>query len=384
MQRRKHLLSTQSIGSETSITSFHFGTPVALGGCKKVYMQASLHAEELPGMLALHHLMPMLESAEQAGRLVGEVVVVPVANPIGLAQRVDHRSMGRFELNSSENFNRNYPDLATAIWPVVQKQLGADKAANTQVVRVAAKDYLAQWNPRTTLQSLRKVLLGLAVDADVVLDLHCDCEALLHLYTEPDCWPMLEPLSRLLGARAALLAASSNARCFDEVLSGLWRQLKEMAQTQGGATPLAQACASATIELRGELDVSHTLANEDANALMRYLVHLGVVLPLPDGQPPLPEPLCTPTPLAGAQPVMAPVPGVIVFAAPVGAVLSKGDVVAHIVNPLAEPGQQITEVRAEVSGVMYARTRERYALADEELANIAGSVPYRSGVLLGY
>jgi predicted deacylase len=44
--------------------------------------------------------------------LQGEVVLVPVANPIGLAQRLDHKPMGRFEFDTSENFNR-----ITPIWP---------------------------------------------------------------------------------------------------------------------------------------------------------------------------------------------------------------------------------------------------------------------------
>ncbi len=384
MHQIAHPLFSESIGSERSITSFHFGMPVANGGTKKVYLQASLHAEELPGMLALYHLIPMLEAAEQAGQLMGEVVVVPVANPIGLAQSVDHRSMGRFDLASSENFNRHYPDIASAIWPTVQRQLGANELANTQVVRKAAAAYLAQWSPATTLQSLRKTLLGLAVEADVVLDLHCDCEALMHLYTEPACWPTLEPLACLLGARAALLAIASDTRCFDEVLSGTWRQLKEMAEAAGMAVPLAQGCVSTTVELRGELDVDHALAMGDANALMHYLVHLGVARPAGGLVPTLPPPLCAATPLSGAQPVTTAVPGVIVFAAALGTVLKKGDLVAQIINPLAPRGSQATDLCAQVDGVLYARTRERYALANVEVANIAGTVPYRKGPLLGY
>jgi hypothetical protein len=35
----------------------------------------------------------------------------------------------------------------------------------------------------------------LAIDADLVLDLHCDGEAALHLYTTPGCWPALQPLA---------------------------------------------------------------------------------------------------------------------------------------------------------------------------------------------
>jgi len=40
-------------------------------------------------------------------------------------------------------------------------------------------------------------------------------------------------------------------------------------------------------------------------------------------------------------------------------------------------------VNAEVDGVMYARTSDRYVLPNDDVANIAGSVPFRTGNLLG-
>ena len=113
MIRTEHALLSPSLGSCKQLVSFTFGDPQAR---PKIYIQASLHAEELPGMLVAHHLRSALESAEAAGRLKGHVVLVPAANPIGLNQRLDHKPMGRFELDTGENFNRHYPDLAEAVW----------------------------------------------------------------------------------------------------------------------------------------------------------------------------------------------------------------------------------------------------------------------------
>ena len=123
MKRIDHPLLSESLGSQRSLSSWHFG-PAAeeVSTGPKVFLQASLHAEELPGMLALHHLLPLLAKAEEQGQMRGQVVVVPVANPIGLAQKVDHKPMGRFELASSENFNRHYPDLCQAVWPLVRDE----------------------------------------------------------------------------------------------------------------------------------------------------------------------------------------------------------------------------------------------------------------------
>ena len=377
MRRIDHPLSGHSLGHQTTVSSFHFGVP---GARPKVYIQASLHAEELPGMLATHHLRALLEQAEREDALQGEVVLVPVANPIGLGQRLDHKSMGRFELGTSENFNRNYPDLASAVFPRVQGRLGLDPCSNVALVREAVASFVQGWQPATPLQSLRKTLVGLAGDADVVLDLHCDFEAVVHLYTETPCWPQIEPLARLLKARAVLLATGSGGQSFDECFSGLWWQLAEqLAIANEGRQPLCpipQACASTTVELRGETDVTHTMAGADARAIFSYLQHLGV---LAGDLPPLPEPSCAATPLAGAQTVKSPTTGIVVFCARPGDYLKAGDPVAEIIDPIANT---TFTVQAEVAGVMYARTHQRYAMSDDKLGNIAGSEPFRTGNLL--
>lgn len=369
MQRIDHPLLSPSLGSHKSVSSFHFGTP---GSGTKVYIQASLHAEELPGMLAAHHLRRLLEQAEAQGQVQGEIILVPLANPIGLAQRVDHKPMGRFELNSSENFNRHFPDLCAAVLPRVEGQLGSDAAANVAAIRAAMAAHLHDWQPATELASQRKQLVSLAFDADVVLDLHCDLEAVMHLYTETPCWPVLEPLARLLGAQAVLLAKNSGGLSFDESLSGPWWQLAEKLPF-----PIPQACASTTVELRGEGDISHAFGQADAQAIWGYLQHLGVL----GGQPPtLPALACAATPLAGAQYVRSPVPGVLVFAAQPGDTLALGALVAEVIDPVSG---SVHALRAEVPGVLYARTTERYATPGDDLANIAGSVPFRTGNLLG-
>lgn len=378
MRRTDHPLPGQSLGRHTTVSSFHFG---ADGARPKAYVQASLHAEELPGMLVAHHLRGLLEQAEHQGRMVGEVVLVPVANPIGLAQRVDHKSMGRFDLDSSENFNRHYPNLADAVFDQVRRALGPDGAANVALVRAAVQAHVQGLPAATALIGLRQTLLGLACDADLVLDLHCDCEAVMHIYSEDACWPQIEPLARLLQARAALLASNSGASSFDECLSGLWWQLAHKLSVAPGPDaarpPLPQACASATVELRGEAEVQHPLAGGDAAAIFGFLQYAGVLAGTP---PELPPPCCAATPLAGSQTIKAPCAGIVVFQAAAGAVLAVGDAVAELVDPIAGT---VTTVRAEVAGVMYARTDDRYALPGDDLANIAGSVAFRSGNLLG-
>ncbi len=376
MQRLDHSLLSPSLGSQKTLTSFHFGRP---GQGPKVYIQASLHAEELPGMLVAHHLRRLLETAEAAGQVVGEVVLVPVANPIGLAQRLDHKAMGRFELGTSENFNRHYPDLASKVWPTVQAHLGPDAHGNVAKVRQAMADYLRQWVPDTELQSLRRHLLLLSHDADYVLDLHCDCDAVMHFYTEEGCWPQFEALTRLLQCQAILLAKDSGGGPLDECLSGVWWRLQEKIRAAGQQAPLPQGCCSCTVELRGEGDVRHDLAGPDAQAIFAFLQHSGVVAtPSPVALPPA---LCQPTPLAGSETLRAPAAGVVVFAATAGQLLQVGDLVAEVIDPIANQTHCIV---AGVAGVLYAHVLERYVTTGGELGKIAGATPFRTGDLLGF
>ena len=108
MQTQTHPLISPTLGTERHLTSFHYGP----AGGQKIYIQSSLHADELPGMLVAWELRKRLDALEAAGRLRGEIVVVPVPNPIGLNQRLLGQLIGRFETGTAANFNRNFHDLA--------------------------------------------------------------------------------------------------------------------------------------------------------------------------------------------------------------------------------------------------------------------------------
>lgn len=371
MHRQSHPLPSPSLGTQRELISFHYGVA---GSGEKIYLQASLHADELPGMLVLHHLRAALARAEAEGRLCGEVVVVPVANPIGLAQSVLRDPQGRFELGSGENFNRRYLELATPLAERLAGQLGPDACTNKVLIRRAMHTILAEYTPATELEALRLTLLGLACDADVVLDLHADTEAIVHLYTETPYWPQAEVLARCLGSQVNLLAQGSGSACsFDEACSQPWWQL---AERLGAATPVPLACLAVTVELRGEADVNHELAQTDAASLLAFLAHRGVLRGEPPPLPPLPFP---PTPLAGSETLRAPHPGLLVFVRPLGDWVNAGEPVCEIIDPLSA---QVSPVCASVSGRLYARSPHRYATLGMDLAKVAGSTPFRQGELL--
>ena len=140
MQIKKHALATSALGTHRELVSFHYGTP---GAGQKIYIQASLHADELPGMLVAHHLRGRIEALEVADKLNGEIVIVPVANPIGMAQMLMRTHLGRFDIGTGENFNRHYPALFAGVVDRVANLLGDNASANVVHIREAMRALLA-------------------------------------------------------------------------------------------------------------------------------------------------------------------------------------------------------------------------------------------------
>ena len=370
MQQQRHALVAQTLGCPREIISLHFGPQ---GQGRKVYLQAGLHADEHPGMLVLHHLKQRLLQLEAAGRLCGEVVLVPIANPIGLGNYLFGRQFGRFELSSRENFNRHYLDLAELVREQVAGQLSDDGAANVALIRRTIAARLQAIEPRTELESLRLTLLRLACDADCVLDVHCDSEAMVHLYVHSAQQTQARVLAGYTASHATLHATVQGGNSFDETFTSVWYDLQQAFPQQ----PIPMATFAATVELRGINDVSHELAQADAEALLAYLGHLGLIT---GSVPAVPEPVCEPTPLAGVEVLNAPHAGVVAYHVAVGSQVLPGTALADVINPLSG---QVSTLTSSIAGMFYARVLERFTEANTELTFVAGDEPLRQGCMLG-
>jgi predicted deacylase len=361
-------LLSPSPGTRQTLQVQRYGTP---GARPKVYIQGALHADEVPAILVTQQLARRLAELEASGSIPGEVVLVPYANPIGLAQFSLGYHQGRFDLRDGGNFNRGYADLASLVKDRVRSELGPDSAANTLIIRNALRAAVGELKANTTTQDLKNKLLQLAVDADIVLDLHCDTDAVMHLYALTPQSAVAQELGCAMGAQAVLLATESGDSPFDEACSRPWLALQE----QLPEFPIALACFGATVELRGEADTHHALAAQDAIGLCDFLRVQGVI----QGEVKLPAALCQPTPLSGSEPITAPHAGVVIFHRAPGDAIAAGDVIADLVD--AATGE-VTELRCKSGGVLYARCGSRWAQPGKRLAKIAGTSLARTGKLL--
>lgn len=358
-------------GMTAQLQVLRFGQP----GGKKAYIQAALHADEVPAIVVAHALKALLLEAESAGRLQAEILLVPFANPIGLAQNVQGQHHGRFSLDDGRNFNRGFAELSAAAADHVQ--LGDDVPTNTQRIRAALRSAAHALPATTPLQDLKRRLLQQAIDADIVLDLHCDNDAVMHLFALTPHAAIAEQLGAQLGARAVLLATESGDNPFDEACSRPWLDLQE----KWGADKVPLACFASTIELRGEQDTSHSLAAQDAQAIYEFLVLQGLITADSSAGAWEKQALCAATPLAGSEPITAPHAGVVIYHRKPGDPVKAGDAIVDLLDP--QTGE-ITTLRCQSSGLFYGGSATRWAHAGKRLAKVAGTELMRTGKLLSY
>ncbi|MDC7699873.1 succinylglutamate desuccinylase/aspartoacylase domain-containing protein [Vogesella indigofera] len=361
MHIQNHTLPGVMPGTQHVLNSYHFGKE---GSGPHVYLQAGLHADELPGVVLLHRLCRRLELLEGEGRIRGRLTVVPMANPQGMTQHLQGQHSGRFDGVSAENFNRHYPDLSDAA------AARLDATADSAKVRQALRQALVAQPAVSTIDALRHTLFDMALQADMVLDVHCDSEAVLHLYGNNRHQAAAGELAGFLQAGATLLCDEAGGMSFDDAVVQNWRRLEQRLGVTL-AIPLAL-----TVELRGVADVEDRLAARDEGGLLAWLRWVGVLEGEKVAPPQAPQ---AATPLAGVETIVAPHGGVVVYQATPGQVLVAGSRIGYLLNPL--DGSQ-TPLLSQRGGYFYARVANRLATTGAELVFLAGAGVWRNGNLL--
>lgn len=371
MSKETITLPQASPGTSRSISVFRYGKK---GAGQKVYIQAGLHADEAPGFMVAHYLKELLDKAE----VLGEIILLPAANPIGLSQWRDDQLQGRFDFTNSINFNRSHLELTADVYEKVKELLGDDEEENVKLIRNAMTEVLAEVEPADEAEFLKKQLLTLAHDADIVLDLHCDYDSLFHIYMGTPLWEDAKDLSAQMGSPVTLLASNSGGEPFDEACSKIWWELAEKIKDK----PIPPACLSVTVELRGIADTDQDLTKNDAQNIFYFLQRRGIIA----GEPPeLPALINEATPLTGVDYIKAEAPGIVSYLKKPGAWVKKGDVIAEIINPLpAEGGEAVSQIKTVTDGLLFACNVDKYARPGRIIAKVAGAQPLgeESGNLL--
>ena len=267
------------------------------------------------------------DGLEQEGRLLSNITVVPLANPIGLSQAVFGTNLGRFDMNSRTNFNRSFPkDLSSNF-------------ANTSVV-----------------EKLKATLLGLAITADIVLDLHCDDEGPVYLYAPEVMLAAAKVLSQAIGAFAILTYEAGGGSSFDEAVFSQWNKVA------GDGVQVDKLIS--TIEFRGALDVSQSYGERDASNLYGYLVAIGAIR---DDLPRFAGNIPFVSDEALAELIPTPASGAVLYCVEVCDRVSAGQCVARILGEARAPHHDIL---APANGVVVTRRERRFLRKGEDVLKI--------------
>lgn len=333
---------------------------------EKVHLQAALHADEHPGTMVLHHLLPMLRQADDQGLLRARFTVMPLVNPLGMATFSLRRHIGRYDANTGINFNRRWPDLFAAVRSQLNGRLSDDERFNVNLIRKAVANWIDAQQPRTANEQLRLLVLKEAHDAEFVFDLHCDDDALIHIFTSPELMPELQDLADWMGAAAMLTAADSGGGSFDEVLPQLYRKVA----LANPGKPVPMASATATLEYRGQADVFDHFGADDARRLWGFLCGRNLIDADPGERP---APLSEATPFDATEIVRADRPGLVAYRVELGQRVSKGQPVADLIaldGPEAFMAR--TPILAGTDGLVLSRAMAKYAPRGAGIMKIVG------------
>lgn len=332
---------------------------------RSAYVQAGLHADEHPGLLVVQHLLERLQVLEREDRILGQIVICPFANPVGLGQNVLGYVTGRFNLANGENFNRNFPDVTSALAQLVSS-IGEQSTDVTCPKRLLSQLLIGP-EPQDCVGSNKRALLQEAFKHDLVLDLHCDTAAVMHLYCINDQRRRAVELAACMNIGTVFLEDEAGGQPFDEAYNKAWRLLVE----KGLAAPEQRGFA-ASIELRGQADVGDEVAQEDAEGILRFLAREGL-LALEAPEPEMHQ--VQVYPLEGASHLQANGNGLLVWKKRLGDAVSRDELIAEIVPLDAPLGTPRIQVHSDVDGVLIVQPLFKMVRAGQRVALLASKIP---------
>ncbi|MBK9062403.1 MAG: succinylglutamate desuccinylase/aspartoacylase family protein [Acidobacteria bacterium] len=325
------------------------------------YIQANVHGGELQGNAAILALFDLLEKESPRG----SIVLVPRVNPVSANQQVGDYVAGVYDFGSGQNFNRGYVNLtgpsrgSSACYVDVDAFAAVHRDATLSEIRDGFREALhgalgavregsGPWGIENRLeQSL--AIQEMALDADVVLDLHTGDRAPRYLYAPAG----TTAATRAFGIPFVLEVPPKFGGALDEAAFVPWNDLSE-AFRRIDRTDVRRFVDGFTVELGSMNAFSMAQGVEDARRIASALRYYGVL----DGEPDEPPYRIVCCDVGDYRSIYAPAAGLVDQAISPGTPVRKGDLLARMVDPsrcTAMPPRSadaVVEVRAPDDGVV--------------------------------
>ena len=358
-ERRDVVVRTNATGHEMTAPVF-----VARGRHERplVYVQANVHGGELQGNAAVLALFDLLEREP----LRGTVVLVPRVNPISANQQVGDYVSGVYDFLTGTNFNRGYlyltgpsrsatgacyvdvDSFAAAHQSSPVDEIRDDFRASLKAALDAIEEETRTWGADSRLEFALPIQ-RMAIEADLVLDLHTGDRAPRYLYAPEG----TVAAARAFGFPFVLEVPARFGGALDEASFVPWQDLSD-AFRRLGRTDVPRLVDGFTVELGSMNSFSLEAGVEDARRIASALRHYGVLDGEP-AEPPLPIAACG---VGDYRSLHAPVGGLVDLAVLPGTPVRAGDVVARLVDPSRcrtlppRVSDAVVEVRAPEDGIV--------------------------------
>ncbi len=303
---------------------------------KKAYIQSNLHGAEISGNAVIHQLIQLLMSLE-SDRLIGEIWLVPVCNPVGVSQRSHHFSPGRYNHYDGADWNRIFWDFEKAgedIQAFAKSQIDRDadtiKCNYRKEIALSFAKQLAKINApscRPYSEIYRYKLQSLCLDADYVLDLHSSTnQAVDYIY----CFSSREESAKAFLLDRGILFDEYDGDAFDEAFLKPWLALEKSLAELGSA--IVFDVEAWTLELGSGMQMNPESVSKGLRGIKNYLASKGLLKI--EGFP-LPETAAHPIILTDKKSVYkyyAPAGGMIQCRVELGSFVKKGDRLYQILS----------------------------------------------------
>jgi predicted deacylase len=238
----------------------------------KVYIQSSIHGAEVQGNVVLFHLLKALQKAP----LKGEVTLVPNCNPIGSNLKSGEYTLGRFDPVNGQNWNRAYhydpalvADFAERIVP--DSDTDKVKAEYRTRLRASIDEKLNDVWGLGLAQCLNLKLQRMALEADLVLDLHNGPVSTRHIYV-PE---YARESAKHFNFPHVILIPNTFAGALDEATFCPWWSLQEKLQSKYPETQWNFGVEAFTVEMGSQEVIDFETGAADAEGILSYLSYKG-------------------------------------------------------------------------------------------------------------
>jgi hypothetical protein len=358
-ERRDVVVRTNATGHELTAPVF-----LARGRQERplAYVQANVHGGELQGNAAILALFELLEREP----LRGSVVLVPRVNPVSANQQVGDYVAGVYDFLSGTNFNRGYlyltgpsrsasaacyvdvDSFATAHQSSTVGEIREDFRESLKAALDAIDEETRTWGADARLE-FALAIQKMAVDADLVLDLHTGDRAPRYLYSPEGS----VAAARAFGLPFVLEVPARFGGALDEASFVPWQDLAD-AFRRLGRNDVPRLVDGYTVELGSMNAFSLEAGREDARRIASALRHFGIL----DGEPEEPPVRITACSAGDYRSMHAPVGGLVDLAVEPGTPVKAGVVVVRLVDPSRcrtlppRAADAVVEVRAPEDGVV--------------------------------